>query len=55
MDGDLHMFVSEHAAIVIFGGAFVATLIRAKCCWPTCPKNTGTAKKRLRAARGGRA
>lgn len=28
MGGDLHMFVSEHAAIVIFGGAFAATLIR---------------------------
>src|SRR5438477_13166851 len=28
MGGDLHMFVSEHAMIVIFGGAFAATLIR---------------------------
>ena len=28
MGGDLHMFVSEHAIIVIFGGAFSATLIR---------------------------
>jgi chemotaxis protein MotA len=28
MGGDLHMFVSEHAAIVIFGGSFSATLIR---------------------------
>src|ERR1700688_492159 len=28
MGGDLHMFVSEHAFIVIFGGAFAATLIR---------------------------
>ena len=28
MGGDLHMFVSEHAAIVIFGGSFAATLIR---------------------------
>jgi chemotaxis protein MotA len=28
MGGDLHMFVSEHAAIVIFGGCFAATLIR---------------------------
>ena len=28
MGGDLHMFVSEHAFIVIFGGSFAATLIR---------------------------
>src|SRR5215471_7347174 len=28
MGGDLHMFVSEHAMIVIFGGSFSATLIR---------------------------
>jgi len=28
MGGDLHMFVSEHAIHVIFGGAFSATLIR---------------------------
>jgi chemotaxis protein MotA len=28
LGGDLHMFVSEHAAIVIFGGSFAATLIR---------------------------
>ncbi|HXD45076.1 MAG TPA: MotA/TolQ/ExbB proton channel family protein [Pseudolabrys sp.] len=28
MGGDLHMFVSEHAIIVIFGGSFAATLIR---------------------------
>jgi chemotaxis protein MotA len=28
MGGDLHMFVSEHAILVIFGGAFSATLIR---------------------------
>ena len=28
MGGDLHMFVSEHAIIVIFGGSFSATLIR---------------------------
>src|SRR5476649_2792646 len=28
MGGDLHMFVSEHAAIVIFGWSFAATLIR---------------------------
>ncbi|MBI1201547.1 MAG: flagellar motor protein PomA [Rhodopseudomonas sp.] len=28
MGGDLHMFVSEHAAILIFGGATAATLIR---------------------------
>jgi chemotaxis protein MotA len=26
--GDLHMFISEHAMIIIFGGAFAATLIR---------------------------
>jgi chemotaxis protein MotA len=28
MGGDLHMFVSEHAILVIFGGSFSATLIR---------------------------
>ena len=28
MGGDLHMFVSDHALIVIFGGAGAATLIR---------------------------
>ena len=28
MGGDLHMFVSEHAVIIIFGGSFAATLIR---------------------------
>src|SRR5260221_7391759 len=28
MGGDLHMFVNEHAFIVIFGGSFAATLIR---------------------------
>jgi chemotaxis protein MotA len=28
MGGDLHMFVSEHAAILIFGGCTAATLIR---------------------------
>src|SRR5471030_2485905 len=28
MGGDLHMFVSEHAAILIFGGCAAATLIR---------------------------
>src|SRR5216684_5900179 len=28
MGGDLQMFVSEHAFIVIFGGSFAATLIR---------------------------
>ena len=28
MGGDLEMFVSEHAIIVIFGGSFAATLIR---------------------------
>ncbi|MBR1221432.1 MotA/TolQ/ExbB proton channel family protein [Bradyrhizobium sp. U87765 SZCCT0131] len=28
LGGDLEMFVSEHAAIIIFGGSFAATLIR---------------------------
>jgi chemotaxis protein MotA len=28
MGGDLHMFISEHALIIIFGGSFAATLIR---------------------------
>jgi len=28
MGGDLHMFLSEHAVIIIFGGSFSATLIR---------------------------
>jgi chemotaxis protein MotA len=28
MGGDLHMFVSEHAAMLIFGGCTAATLIR---------------------------
>ena len=28
MGGDLHMFLSEHALIIIFGGSFAATLIR---------------------------
>jgi chemotaxis protein MotA len=28
MGGDLHMFVSEHAMIIIFGGSISATLIR---------------------------
>ena len=28
MGGDLRMFVDYHAAIVIFGGSFAATLIR---------------------------
>jgi len=28
MGGDLHMFISEHAIIIIFGGSFAATLIR---------------------------
>ena len=28
LGGDLHMFVSEHAVIIIFGGSFAATLIR---------------------------
>src|SRR6202161_2775896 len=28
MGGDLHMFVSEHAMIIIFGGSISATMIR---------------------------
>ena len=28
LGGDLHMFISEHAVIIIFGGSFAATLIR---------------------------
>ena len=28
MGGDLRMFMSEHALIIIFGGSFAATLIR---------------------------
>ena len=28
MGGDLHMFISEHAMIIIFGGSIAATLIR---------------------------
>jgi len=28
MGGDLKMFVSDHAMIIIFGGSFAATLIR---------------------------
>ncbi len=28
MGGDLHMFLSEHAIIIIFGGSIAATLIR---------------------------
>ena len=28
MGGDLRMFVSDHAVIIIFGGSFSATLIR---------------------------
>jgi len=28
MSGDLRMFLDVHAAIVIFGGSFAATLIR---------------------------
>src|SRR6266700_7688102 len=28
MGGDLHMFISEHAIIIIFGGSFAAPLIR---------------------------
>src|ERR1044072_9539731 len=28
MCGDLHMFISEHAMIIIFGGSISATMIR---------------------------
>ncbi len=28
LGGDLHMFVSDHALIIIFGGSFAATMIR---------------------------
>src|ERR1035441_5883732 len=28
LGGDLHMFVSEHAVIIIFGGSIAATMIR---------------------------
>jgi chemotaxis protein MotA len=28
LGGDLHMFVSDHAIIIIFGGSFAATMIR---------------------------
>ena len=28
MGGDIHMFISEHAMIIIFGGSFTATMIR---------------------------
>jgi chemotaxis protein MotA len=28
MGGDLHMFISEHAMVIILGGSFAATLIR---------------------------
>src|SRR5258708_10735879 len=28
MGGDLHMFISEHAIIIIFGGSIAATMIR---------------------------
>jgi len=28
MGGDLHMFISEHGLLIIFGGSFAATLIR---------------------------
>lgn len=28
MGGDLHMFISEHAMIIIFGGLIAATMIR---------------------------
>ena len=30
MGGDLRMFVSDHAIIIIFGGSFSATLIRSR-------------------------
>ena len=35
LGGDLHMFISEHALIIIFGGSIAATLIRfplSRCC-----------------------
>ena len=28
LGGDLHMFISEHAIIIIFGGSIAATMIR---------------------------
>ena len=28
LGGDIHMFVSEHAIIIIFGGSIAATMIR---------------------------
>jgi chemotaxis protein MotA len=28
MGGDLHLFVSEHAAIIVIGGSIAATMIR---------------------------
>ena len=28
LGGDMHMFVSEHAVIIIFGGSIAATMIR---------------------------
>jgi chemotaxis protein MotA len=28
LGGDLHMFISEHALIIIFGGSVAATMIR---------------------------
>src|ERR1700750_2918028 len=28
MGGDVHMFISEHAMIIIFGGSIAATMIR---------------------------
>src|ERR1019366_899694 len=28
LGGDLHMFISEHAVIIIFGGSIAATMIR---------------------------
>src|SRR5260221_4500841 len=28
MSGDLHMFISEHAALIVIGGSIAATMIR---------------------------
>ena len=28
MGGDLHMFISEHAALIVIGGSIAATMIR---------------------------
>ena len=35
LGGDLHMFISEHAVIIIFGGSIAATMIRFPL-WPFC-------------------